>query len=531
MSEWNSVSGPVPGIESVRTDNFRALTQWTKLGANIESKAVTANQPVHGFTNDGVIYLIREYSEDGHRWRAITEPKTGHIDTEDLGAEDPSDDTYSSPNTPDDAATLCDELLGGHDLSTDDWGEGFSREWVWDEDGEEPVVSETTGSTEPSAEYASSDGFVSKRKAVYRLVTDLTGGDPFMVGIADIAVWKVRHVVRSSGDGYFFVFESAASFAFAPNSGDSDAGNLRSDAIALDPPEPPNQTLTPEGEAATADLSFVEDGVWPAVSVCKGGFAAYVQDGSPVKVFRKETASGSFAGNGVDDPARSYSGAQEFTSEGLGETDRTNPSDYDLTFSDDVPWRYARGPLPDQRYRLGDTARTGFVETGRTETTRSFRRTVFDGDGDPVHDDITFTLSDELPTAELRAAADDLAEAGFGGGESEGIADGLAAAKWLSSDETFYIRRRSDSFIRLNIPFVLQDDFTVTVTWNKTAVTESGESVSPQSESITIPAGELTKDGDPRSFEGTEGERTFLTELQCDPVESLAQPIWLSRTD
>jgi hypothetical protein len=288
-------------------------------------------------------------------------------------------------------------------------------------------------------------------------------------------------------------------------------------------------------------LSYVLDS--PVGRVSKGGFAAYINS-VVTKIYRRETAIGSFAGVSEADPARTYEGFQRFQPEQFYWDLPLSDTSYQVTFSEDVPRRYVSGPFVDRLHRRlpfdvvlsDDQMRTGFTLHSQTATVRVWKRLFSDEDGTPVEDTLTTTLSEEVTTAEIQAFAAAIAAGSVyehsdlaGDFPADNLPPPMLAAKVLSSDETAAERRYTTLTITAS-GGGNTEAAGLTVRWKETTITSAGDvSQANRSTGIELPPGGGSVESAEIEIDVADG-RKFLSNLQCDPEPSLIQPIWMRRS-
>ena len=186
-------------------------------------------------------------------------------------------------------------------------------------------------------------------------------------------------------------------------------GKLDAGEFTIEPPET-NGSILVVGLPAKGTISAqIEVKGW---QLTKRGFLEYKPTGDKPRVFKRETASGSFAGCPAQnlDP-KTYSGFQRFTDEAVtmqypwgsytvpASDDPTGNTE--TTLSEDVK----KGGLHSRSFPGGGYFRFTMPVKQVTPTRRTFEEEIT-CDGNPVKNTLIFDLSEEYTTAEMVAAVE-----------------------------------------------------------------------------------------------------------------------------
>ncbi len=559
-------------MSELREENPLSVRGWSgprifrRELATVEFKSVRARVNKNGFSDHGIValedetdkrWLVRQYPTIGTGggftgWKHETmDAGSGHVTVEDLDPD--HDDEYEvifeEENTDGNIDELLTELLDEKSFDDiDDWNSGLTGTYTWG--GTEAVKTFEDLGVSTLAQYVDNDEaftrYVEKTKIKYRLKTDVSGyRDPVTNFPPATVEWRARTVKRWLGDDDHDDGEwiSDDPRTLTANAGECDESFYISVGSGnIDAPSDTHRTIGPEGEAAGGDVEMVLEG--PLGQARKGGFAAYVNS-AQTKIYRTETATGSFAGNGDGDPARSYSGHQSYTSDTFYWDEALNSDAYESTLSADVPRRYVSDPFVDRSWRripfddsLSDDAlRAGFSLFSETATVRVWKRKVISiATGEPIVDQLTTTLSGEVTTDEIKAFAEqivagDISEFSPYSGDSppDEMEPRVIAAKVLSVDETAYERRTPTLTARVTVSGA-PDDITLTVRWRETTITSEGVvSHADQSTLVPIAAGDGSGSSDALPQDVSDG-RKFFSGVACDSEPKLRQEIFMERT-
>ena len=543
---------------------FRFFSKWLKWTSFLETKKLSASQPMYGYINpdDGVTYLQLEVNY----YRFITDPRSGHeVQIPGVGTLTA---TYSNPNTAANVLSIHNELMAALNFDGMDWGDSRGASYVWISGANSLVITNSVGGPQPGvttcyAEFTVTDeGTVTKSKCQYRHTANVAA---FPDGLVDLTCWKGRHVLRTNdyGDPINF-YVSSVDFEHTPDAASSDLApdiTLRSlaDEVSCDDLTE-NTWMQVEGKVYSPTLSlnaighsgdpFDEDtslstNPWGLFRVYKSGFANYTQSRNIPKIFRTETASGSFPGNNTPtEPPRSYSGRQRYTGSNATQmSDDDRFTRFTRNFFMDVPLPATRGPLPDQTTRTATNSRkpgTGFKLKSRQETEQVFKRPALSQHDDILLGTITFKLTEELTTEELRTVGDYWAKFYMATPawpipssnayiEAVGRGPAMICAKYLTPDETCYMRLQSTITPSVSIPTALSVDISTVANWTEVIVTATGSSTVNKTRSFTIPSGGTNANSYSEQYLGDEGERRFICNLTCEPDDNLSYGIYLER--
>lgn len=338
--------------------------------------------------------------------------------------------------------THVSTLLAGVDLSELEWSSGVTA--FFDEDGEIQFV-DTGGEILISYYIPLEDDELTITKAMgaYRIQAfhgDWCPGDgAIKVRWREIFIPQTRDISGTVIDGTpeYTDFEEEI-----PEADILDNIALGQNWSATEEYSAPEQT--------TFGYKFVggpqirgEAGIWDfqtqGAFLQKRGFPQYNDVSTPPKIYKRETASGSYAGCPAQSlPAKTYSGYRRVFEDEIN-PDFTDPTGSgETTFSADVPSSYKTPIFPDAGVGVFNPP----PPSSSTATTREWLTAPLCG-ATPVEDQLIMTLSDEVTTAAIQGPVDGIIAEDWG--EVEGplpLPTGVNSIQFLSADETYYARQK-----------------------------------------------------------------------------------------
>ena len=240
----------------------------------------------------------------------------------------------------------------------------------------------------------------------------------------------------------------------------------------IEPPET-NGSVLVVGLPATGTISArIEVKGW---ALTKRGFLEYKPTGDKPRVFKRETASGGFAGCPNLDP-KSYSGFQRFTDEEVtvkypGGSYKVLASDdptgnNEETLSDDVK----ESGLFSPSFPSGGDFRFTMPVKQVTPTQRTFEQSYSSGEDAPVKDTLHFDLSEEYTLQEMVAAVETECSKAWDDRRKKFVSDPdsgrlQAALLFQSADESAYAKQQMRYKLTFSIPWSFATAQSFTFKW------------------------------------------------------------------
>lgn len=344
---------------------------------------------------------------------------------------------------------FADELIAACSFEDLDWGQGFNV--TYDEEGSPdcgPIVSANSNAVH---ELPLSELSITKRRIKYKIRVTIpiwcTGDRIYEV------TWRERFIPTTPEDEDPVPVYTEFSEIITPL---NEATFIETQEYEMAAPVGLGVTsIVGKASKATAFLTMEKTGK----QLKKRGFREYTDGSYPPKIYKKETASGSYDGCPIDEvPPKSYSGDQEFFEDVPGDP----VSGYENTFSGDVDkasktWNndIIEEALDEIEDYISPTTISKINREWITETLC---------EGSLVLDTQSFALSGEYTTSELKALVD--AQANKDWLSVEQWIDEKMAYRFLSDDETYYARQRIRFLLTGEIPvaFVTSQNFTFVYT-------------------------------------------------------------------